>query len=1616
MSERIKRFTAFILALALAVGNGIAMTGVQAQEKEKIYEEEEYRIVLTQQSSWEEGYVAQAVITNTGTKSIGNWEIELELENGKIEDAWNVTVEETETGYKLSCQSYNRKIEAGQTAIFGFCATGSGVENVASLKLNQKKKGAICSEDYSVSYNIMGQWSDSTNVEVTIHNNTQQTIHNWELELQVNAVVTSIWGATLLQQADGVCTIDGTGGAVDIEEGQAVTFGMCLNLTDAQGFCPGGEQLSCTDGVLQKEPDGSADTTQEPASTTADQGTTEGKEKESTTQSTPSGDAVSQKETEHVDTDWDDTMIHADAAQEYSQGIQDRVKVAVLDSGVDYWKDINVVERANFVTDYEDSSLLFDDLSGHGTAVAALLAADSSKWNTEEEGWENQEEEESDYSEEEEEYEGLEEEELDNVEYSIVQTMTAETVKPELEEGAVTAYEELKQMLEALTQQQAEEEQEEETIEAPEGEPVSSEEIVSSGEGSPESSGETAEESAEATAGLPQPAGMEAFANLFNGEGKTLQGVNPNVDIYSARVLDANNEAAVSRVVKAIEWAIEKEVQVIQIGFGMEQDSDSLHRVIQKAYKKGILIVAPAGNGEQMEYPAAYEEVIAVGSVTCEGKRSEQSASGDALELMAPGELVCSRGAFGILEQYTGTSMAVPQVVGLATLLWQRDLKQPAECIRQLMDVTANSLGEKTLYGYGLIDCRAAMEKYDDFVAWYAEQNHSEETEKSSSADALSQAQQELGENQAPVLVVEEEVVRGCWSGTGHEKISNYRGITFLKNGAIWSDKKDSKVAGMTSNPAFHGYYQKYGKKGEKTKCNYIEGYLCLVQAAEYFKNEGTLEGFTYQLAEGVDEIGGMVENLQKKWMTKKIIEQSGMKKENGVYTQAEKMKGAYFIYGMALHTLSDIFAHSSFCYNSYTYKDENGIRMTQNYGWSSVRHGSCVINGKKYYLSNQCDNVQYKTQRYKQAEIVVSTALNSLQNSTFNNSVSGSILVFSGMTEKVSLASADANVQYDASGNAISGDIRKDYIKKQFAIKNFCSCLKQSNNVAQTAETLQTIGKQYGTNLSPEEVIQQKWQMFDNSYVKNRVSTWKKLGFKVNSLKFSSKIKKFKIIDVTQSKKNIAENKKNKKNKKYKKKSEIVTVSLKKNTMPLTKGHTYLIVLKGTKVTKTMFKKTKTASISGQSVTASGTRPKEEPYAAVKLFTVGEEEEKTTLDSEECMLFGGQVDVTLEDSDMAQASVDGGVVEMDKDPDHVGQALSNRNVYLYEWDADFIEHQIYYIEEEEKPVPLYHTTTDENGYYCFEGVAPGKYILYMEDEDYMMHKWDFAVKIGATEVHNELARLVKHEYRGKSEARGIIRDAVSQKGVEGLEVTVQASGRVLRAKTDEQGCYVVKNIFAGCYQAEVRDPERKYAKSEFTVVIDGRKEYNEQQDALVSKKMTEDEIRVVATWGPENKNYEGHVAIKDETDPVFFVDLYHNYVRENQEIFEKNGELVADVFGNWSSGVSPEIFTVYDTSENFDYHLYNFEFEEETGEQEMKREMVKVEVYQGAGDKAVQTFYAPYQEGLWWRVFHYDANTNTFWQNTKVTTYPSFHENTMKGEEPWKNGWERNPVTNCNI
>ena len=116
----------------------------------------------------------------------------------------------------------------------------------------------------------------------------------------------------------------------------------------------------------------------------------------------------------------------------------------------------------------------------------------------------------------------------------------------------------------------------------------------------------------------------------MTGHGTAIAGIindiAPNAEIYSVRIMDAENKATLSRVVEGIYWCIENDIDIINMSFGTTVKSAVLEKAIQDANDAGILLISSAGNGDTqgVEYPAAYEEVIAVGAVNTSAQKTEE--------------------------------------------------------------------------------------------------------------------------------------------------------------------------------------------------------------------------------------------------------------------------------------------------------------------------------------------------------------------------------------------------------------------------------------------------------------------------------------------------------------------------------------------------------------------------------------------------------------------------------------------------------------------------------------------------------------------------------------------------------------------------------------------------------------------------------------------------------------------------------------------------------------------------------------------------------------------------------------------------------------------------------
>jgi hypothetical protein len=192
-------------------------------------------------------------------------------------------------------------------------------------------------------------------------------------------------------------------------------------------------------------------------------------------------------------------------------------------------------------------------------------------------------------------------------------------------------------------------------------------------------------------------------------------GVSHGTSVMPVKVLNSAGSGYISDVAKGIYWATDNGAQIINLSLGAPVDTDVLRNAVNYASSKGVLLVAAAGNeyGAPCQYPAAYGNVICVVATDSSNRLASFSNVGG--ELAAPGVSNYSTFLGGTYRYLSGTSMAAPHVAGSLALL--RGICTDctsSELIGTLRDTAVDLGAEGTdiIFGYGLVDLRAAAEEY----------------------------------------------------------------------------------------------------------------------------------------------------------------------------------------------------------------------------------------------------------------------------------------------------------------------------------------------------------------------------------------------------------------------------------------------------------------------------------------------------------------------------------------------------------------------------------------------------------------------------------------------------------------------------------------------------------------------------------------------------------------------------------------------------------------------------------------------------------------------------------------------------------------------------------------
>lgn len=155
-----------------------------------------------------------------------------------------------------------------------------------------------------------------------------------------------------------------------------------------------------------------------------------------------------------------------------------------------------------------------------------------------------------------------------------------------------------------------------------------------------------------------------------------IAGVNWTTKILPLQAIDDNGYGNTLTVARAIYYAADYGVDVINISLGSDYEDDYIRQAIQYAIDAGTIVVAASGNDgcDCMLYPARYPEVFSVGAQRTDGNPSNFSSYGNNLDIMAPGENIktttwtSTNSTSAYASGVAGTSFSTPYVSGLLSL------------------------------------------------------------------------------------------------------------------------------------------------------------------------------------------------------------------------------------------------------------------------------------------------------------------------------------------------------------------------------------------------------------------------------------------------------------------------------------------------------------------------------------------------------------------------------------------------------------------------------------------------------------------------------------------------------------------------------------------------------------------------------------------------------------------------------------------------------------------------------------------------------------------------------------------------------------------------------------
>lgn len=212
-----------------------------------------------------------------------------------------------------------------------------------------------------------------------------------------------------------------------------------------------------------------------------------------------------------------------------------------------------------------------------------------------------------------------------------------------------------------------------------------------------------------------------AAAATNNAQG--VVGVGWGAEVVSLKVLNNKGRGSLADIITAIYYATDQGAHIINMSLSTSADYDlpcsqvpAMVEALEYAYNHGVLVVVASGNDSAdaaRVIPANCPYVLTVAATDSSDAITSFSNYGDVVDMAAPGKNIYSTYLGNRYQFLSGTSMAVPFVAGVASLVFAA---QPGYTATQVAAALVNhaldlgAAGWDPSFGWGRVDAAKAVQ------------------------------------------------------------------------------------------------------------------------------------------------------------------------------------------------------------------------------------------------------------------------------------------------------------------------------------------------------------------------------------------------------------------------------------------------------------------------------------------------------------------------------------------------------------------------------------------------------------------------------------------------------------------------------------------------------------------------------------------------------------------------------------------------------------------------------------------------------------------------------------------------------------------------------------------